>query len=75
MIQHVGEAAEQIFNNTEIYFHRFPFPEYYYDPFMWQFIIIFPWTALFTFSQMMLVVVGSIMLEKEKRLKVTSFSL
>lgn len=75
MIYHGGEAAKQIFDNTEIYVKRFPYPEYYHDGFMWQFIIIFPWTALFTFSQVILIVVGTIMMEKEKRLKVTSFSL
>ncbi|KAG3259460.1 ATP-binding cassette sub-family A member 3-like [Ictidomys tridecemlineatus] len=69
MIYHGGEAAKQIFDNTEIYVKRFPYPEYYHDGFMWQFIIIFPWTALFTFSQVILIVVGTIMMEKEKRLK------
>uniref|UniRef100_A0A8C9QJC4 ABC transporter domain-containing protein n=1 Tax=Spermophilus dauricus TaxID=99837 RepID=A0A8C9QJC4_SPEDA len=69
MIYHGGEAAKQIFDNTEIYVKRFPYPEYYHDGFMWQFIIIFPWTALFTFSQIILIVVGTIMMEKEKRLK------
>uniref|UniRef100_A0A8D2DWM4 ABC transporter domain-containing protein n=1 Tax=Sciurus vulgaris TaxID=55149 RepID=A0A8D2DWM4_SCIVU len=69
MIHHGGEAAERMFKNTDIYVKRFPYPAYYHDGFMWQFIMIFPWTALFSFSQVILVVVGTIMLEKEKRLK------
>ncbi|NP_080734.3 ATP-binding cassette, sub-family A (ABC1), member 14 isoform X2 [Mus musculus] len=69
MMYHSGRAAEDIFANTTIYAERFPHPAFIHDSFLWTFIAMFPWTILFTFTQMALVIVGTIMLEKEKRLK------
>lgn len=75
MVYHSGRAAEDMFANTTIYAKRFPYPASIRDRFLWAFIFMFPWTILFTFTQMSLVIVGTIMLEKEKRLKVISFYL
>ncbi|XP_006985786.1 phospholipid-transporting ATPase ABCA3-like isoform X1 [Peromyscus maniculatus bairdii] len=69
MVYHSGRAAEDMFANTTIYAKRFPYPASIRDRFLWAFIFMFPWTILFTFTQMSLVIVGTIMLEKEKRLK------
>ncbi|XP_034369621.1 phospholipid-transporting ATPase ABCA3-like [Arvicanthis niloticus] len=69
MMYHSGRAAEAMFANTIIYARRFPHPAFIHDNFLWTFIVMFPWTILFTFTQMALVIVGTIMLEKEKRLK------
>uniref|UniRef100_A0A8C5LJQ5 ABC transporter domain-containing protein n=1 Tax=Jaculus jaculus TaxID=51337 RepID=A0A8C5LJQ5_JACJA len=69
MAYHSGSAAENMFANTSVFGRRFPYPDYYDDIFLWVFIFMFPWTILFTFTQMELVIVGTIMLEKEKRLK------
>ncbi|XP_052030939.1 phospholipid-transporting ATPase ABCA3-like [Apodemus sylvaticus] len=69
MMYHSGRKAEAMFANTEIYARRFPYPAFIHDSFLWTFIEMFPWTILFTFTQMSLVIVGTIMLEKEKRLK------
>ncbi|GAB1292623.1 ATP-binding cassette, sub-family A (ABC1), member 14 [Apodemus speciosus] len=69
MTYHSGQEAEAMFANTEIYARRFPHPAFIHDTFLWTFIEMFPWTILFTFTQMSLVIVGTIMLEKEKRLK------
>ncbi|XP_051002938.1 phospholipid-transporting ATPase ABCA3-like [Acomys russatus] len=69
MVYHSGRAAEDMFANTTIYAKRFPRPAFTHDRFLWIFIDMFPWTILFTFTQMTLVTVGTIMLEKEKRLK------
>nr|XP_048316362.1 phospholipid-transporting ATPase ABCA3-like isoform X3 [Myodes glareolus] len=69
MVYHSGRAAEDMFANTTIYANRFPYPAFIRDKFLWSFISMFPWTILFTFTQMALVIVGTIMMEKEKRLK------
>ncbi|KAK7833306.1 hypothetical protein U0070_017305, partial [Myodes glareolus] len=71
MVYHSGRAAEDMFANTTIYANRFPYPAFIRDKFLWSFISMFPWTILFTFTQMALVIVGTIMMEKEKRLKIT----
>lgn len=75
MVYHSGRAAEDMFANATIYAQRFPYPAFIVDNFLWTFMPMFSWTILFTFTQMALVIVGTIMLEKEKRLKVISFSL
>ncbi|XP_021491365.1 phospholipid-transporting ATPase ABCA3-like [Meriones unguiculatus] len=69
MVYHTGKAAEDIFDEATIYARRFPYPAYIHDSFLWTFIAMFPWTILFTFTQMTLSIVGTIMMEKEKRLK------
>ncbi|XP_038957100.1 phospholipid-transporting ATPase ABCA3-like isoform X3 [Rattus norvegicus] len=69
MMHHSGRAAEAMFANTTIYARRFPYPAFIHDNFLWTFIVMFPWTILFTFTQMALDIIGTIMLEKEKRLK------
>ncbi|XP_031243974.1 ATP-binding cassette sub-family A member 3-like isoform X2 [Mastomys coucha] len=69
MMYHSGREAEAMFANTTMYARRFPHPAFIYDNFLWVFISMFPWTIVFTFTQMALVIVGTIMLEKEKRLK------
>ncbi|EDM17624.1 similar to ATP-binding cassette transporter sub-family A member 14 (predicted) [Rattus norvegicus] len=71
MMHHSGRAAEAMFANTTIYARRFPYPAFIHDNFLWTFIVMFPWTILFTFTQMALDIIGTIMLEKEKRLKIT----
>ncbi|XP_038957106.1 phospholipid-transporting ATPase ABCA3 isoform X5 [Rattus norvegicus] len=71
MMHHSGRAAEAMFANTTIYARRFPYPAFIHDNFLWTFIVMFPWTILFTFTQMALDIIGTIMLEKEKRLKKT----
>lgn len=75
MVYHSGRAAEDMFANATIHANRFPYPAFTQDKFLWSFISMFPWTILFTFTQMALVIVGTIMMEKEKRLKVISFYL
>lgn len=75
MVYHSGRAAEDMFANATIYANRFPYPAFIHDKFLWSFISMFPWTILFTFTQMALVIVGTIMMEKEKRLKVIPFYL
>lgn len=75
MVYHSGRAAEDMFANATIYANRFPYPAFIRDKFLWSFISMFPWTILFTFTQMALVIVGTIMMEKEKRLKVIPFYL
>ncbi|CAH6793029.1 phospholipid-transporting ATPase ABCA3 [Phodopus roborovskii] len=69
MVYHSGRAAEDMFANATIYAKRFPYPAFALDTFLWTFMPMFPWTILFTFTQMTLVIIGTIMLEKEKRLK------
>ncbi|XP_075828185.1 phospholipid-transporting ATPase ABCA3-like [Microtus pennsylvanicus] len=69
MVYHSGRAAEDMFANATIHANRFPYPAFTQDNFLWSFISMFPWTILFTFTQMALVIVGTIMMEKEKRLK------
>uniref|UniRef100_A0A8C2MJ39 ATP-binding cassette, sub-family A member 14 n=2 Tax=Cricetulus griseus TaxID=10029 RepID=A0A8C2MJ39_CRIGR len=69
MVYHSGRAAEDMFANATFYARRFPYPAFTLDNFLWTFMPMFAWTILFTFTQMTLVVVGTIMMEKEKRLK------
>lgn len=73
MVYHSGRAAEDMFANATFYARRFPYPAFTLDNFLWTFMPMFAWTILFTFTQMTLVVVGTIMMEKEKRLKVFHF--
>uniref|UniRef100_A0A8D2JT61 ABC transporter domain-containing protein n=1 Tax=Sciurus vulgaris TaxID=55149 RepID=A0A8D2JT61_SCIVU len=70
MLHHSGSAAEKLLNGVRIFVQRFPYPRHYQD-FFYVFADIFiPLVALCIFSLNHLVLIQSIVWEKENRLKV-----
>ncbi|XP_077930152.1 phospholipid-transporting ATPase ABCA3-like [Halichoerus grypus] len=69
MTYHNGRAAEQVFSGFLIFLRQFPFPAYYNDSFLWNFMSIFPLVVLLVFSLTELTLIRTIVSEKEKRLK------
>ncbi|XP_047389769.1 phospholipid-transporting ATPase ABCA3-like [Sciurus carolinensis] len=69
MLHHSGSAAEKLLNGVRIFVQRFPYPMHYQD-FFYVFADIFiPLVALCIFSLNHLVLIQSIVWEKENRLK------
>lgn len=75
IISYHSDNAGIILAGLNIFARRFPYPAYHHDNFMWVFIGLFPWIVVFVFSHNVLSIVGTIVSEKESRLKVTSFYL
>lgn len=75
MMYHNGRRIETIFGDFFIRIRRFPYPAYYKDDFLWLFLSLFPLVVILVFSLTELTLIRTIVSEKEKRLKVTSFSL
>nr|XP_014713390.2 phospholipid-transporting ATPase ABCA3-like isoform X2 [Equus asinus] len=69
MVHHSGRRGEALFDNVIIYARRFPYPAFYFDPFMWAFMTIFPLIVLLVFSPTELTLIRTIVTEKENRLK------
>ncbi|KAM5130482.1 phospholipid-transporting ATPase ABCA3-like [Callospermophilus lateralis] len=69
MLHHSGTAAEKLFNGVRIFVQRFPYPMQYQD-FFYVFAGIFiPLVTICIFSLNHLILIQSIVWEKENRLK------
>ncbi|GAB1292624.1 ATP-binding cassette transporter sub-family A member 15 [Apodemus speciosus] len=69
MLHHSGAAATALFNDISLFIQRFPYPAYYHDYFYLFANIFVPLTVACTFFLNHLVLVRSIVWEKENRLK------
>ncbi|XP_040829656.1 phospholipid-transporting ATPase ABCA3-like [Ochotona curzoniae] len=69
IISYHSDNAGIILAGLNIFARRFPYPAYHHDNFMWVFIGLFPWIVVFVFSHNVLSIVGTIVSEKESRLK------
>lgn len=69
MLHHGGAAATALFNDISLFIQRFPYPAYYHDYFYVFANIFVPLTVACTFFLNHLVLVRSIVWEKENRLK------
>ncbi|XP_034369378.1 phospholipid-transporting ATPase ABCA3-like isoform X1 [Arvicanthis niloticus] len=69
MLHHSGAAAAALFSDISLFIQRFPYPAYYQDYFYSFANIFIPLTVAFTFFLNHLVLLWSIVWEKENRLK------
>ncbi|XP_052030926.1 phospholipid-transporting ATPase ABCA3-like [Apodemus sylvaticus] len=69
MLHHGGAVAQALFNDISLFIQRFPYPAYYHDYFYLFANIFVPLTVACTFFFNHLVLVRSIVWEKENRLK------
>ncbi|XP_031243982.1 ATP-binding cassette sub-family A member 3-like isoform X2 [Mastomys coucha] len=69
MLHHAGAAATALFNDIRLFIQRFPYPAYYHDYFSSFANTFIPFTVACTFFLNYLVLVQSIVWEKENRLK------
>uniref|UniRef100_A0A8D1IK24 ABC transporter domain-containing protein n=1 Tax=Sus scrofa TaxID=9823 RepID=A0A8D1IK24_PIG len=74
MAYHARVAVQNLFTNVTVFVQRFPYPEYYHDFFLEMLDIFTPLVILFIFAMNHLILVQSIVWEKENRLKVTPLS-
>lgn len=74
MTYHARVAVQNLFTNVTVFVQRFPYPEYYHDFFLEMLDIFTPLVILFIFAMNHLILVQSIVWEKENRLKVTPLS-
>uniref|UniRef100_A0A8D0V351 ABC transporter domain-containing protein n=1 Tax=Sus scrofa TaxID=9823 RepID=A0A8D0V351_PIG len=69
MAYHARVAVQNLFTNVTVFVQRFPYPEYYHDFFLEMLDIFTPLVILFIFAMNHLILVQSIVWEKENRLK------
>uniref|UniRef100_F1RPD0 ATP binding cassette subfamily A member 15 n=1 Tax=Sus scrofa TaxID=9823 RepID=F1RPD0_PIG len=70
MAYHARVAVQNLFTNVTVFVQRFPYPEYYHDFFLEMLDIFTPLVILFIFAMNHLILVQSIVWEKENRLKI-----
>ncbi|XP_058424852.1 phospholipid-transporting ATPase ABCA3-like [Diceros bicornis minor] len=69
MKYHNHIAAQKLFKDVSVFVQRFPYPIYYHDYFFTFFNVFIPLVILFIFSMNHLILIQSVVWEKENRLK------
>lgn len=74
MLYHESSAGKKLFDEIDTVIQRFPYPSHPQDKLLWISSPFIPLMFILMFSSIVLSIMRSIVFEKEKRLKVVSFS-